>query len=57
MTANAPIDTHAQFLHRAMAWIGDEPAHPPGKRYPGGIYLPATTATTMSLNRRAAGGL
>ena len=27
MTANAPIDTHAQFLHRAMAWIGDDAAH------------------------------
>jgi len=27
MTANAPIDTHAQFLRRAMAWIGDEAAH------------------------------
>jgi len=26
MTANASIDTHAQFLHRAMAWIGDEVA-------------------------------
>jgi hypothetical protein len=27
MTANAPIDTHAQFFHRAMAWIGDDAAH------------------------------
>jgi len=27
MAANAPIDTHVLFLHRAMAWIEHEAAH------------------------------
>jgi hypothetical protein len=57
MTANTPIDTHVQSC--TVQWHGSRTRQltPPRKRYRGGIYLPATTATTVSLGAQSSGGL
>ena len=57
MTANAPIDTHAQFLRRAMAWIGDEAAHTAREALPAVFICQRPQQRRCRWKRRAAGGL